>query len=603
MELPPLESYQIEAVEFILSNIGKNINTLCALDVGMGKTRVACEILSRLFYIKSKIRLQGYALVCCPTIGVIDSIWADTLTLYGLKIKILEGDELKIIKMEKSQRLTIAPFTVCLITYANIINGDNIDYLINYPPSIIIFDEFHTLTNSSLDKNKKYRNTILKLPTKFKIGLTATPFVNNDMEAVQAFGILNDIDLIKIFQLANNTDKELLVREVKYKKFLFYKENPYQLTQGSSELVISIPMGKEHFNQYLLIKNEMSSNKMSSLHQIGKLSVSPKLISKPLKLQLNQSIETGKIKALRVIISHLPTNDKIVICDNYRDTLKYIKMLDFIRPLKPVLYLGGAKSDNKKNIDLFNTKSDHKILLTTRQEGGEGLNLQVANHIVLMNCWYTVKDIIQIIGRIKRKGQTKPVYAYIFGYNIFDCLEHGKDFQSYILKEDEDIYRIVRIKKEIYKEWRMSVETKLPPMKAFFNYYSFENDFNLFLDQIAFKEQPKITNNKFNNSITYKSQKYFHEEDEEDEEEEEEINLETYSNSLLLQYDNYKKKDDDKTQNINGKKRITAKLKKHSDSPILSHDNDEEEEQPYLTPKTAPQTASQSDKPQDAQEG
>jgi len=560
-DLPPLEPYQREAINFILShfNISKdeNINTLCALDVGMGKTRVACEILARLFNINAGISVQGYALVCCPTIGIMESIWADTLDAYGLKKIILEGEELKIIKMERKKIFTIPPLTICLITYANLINGDNINYFINNPPNILIFDEYHTLTNNSLNMNKKCRDTVLKLPIRLRIGLTATPFVNNEMEAVPAFGILNNKDLIEKFRLANNNERKSLVQEVKNKNFLFYREN--LLNYISSEWVISIPIGKELYSQYLLVKKVIGNNKLLSQHQINKLSVSPLLVDKKTGIRLNQSIETGKIKALRAIILRLPENDKIVICDNHKETLNFIKTLEFIRPLRPVLYLGGKKSANKKNIDSFNNNPNYRILLTTRQAGGEGLNLQVANHIVLINCWYTVKDIIQIIGRIKRKGQKKPVYAYIFGYNLFDCLEHGKELKSYILQEDEAIYRMIKKKKEIYSEWGMSVETKLPPLQSFFNYDSFEKEFNEFLDKTMYKEMPTITYNNLNRGITYKSEKYY--DDEEDEEDEEGRYEESYLDELTSQYEEHKKCNNIQNQNIR-KKIIVTKRKR-----------------------------------------
>ena len=90
-DIPPLEIYQQEAIDFIYANWNKKTNTLCALDVGMGKTRVACEILSQLFNPRAEKRLQSYALVCCPSMGLIETIWADILKAFGIKMMILEG--------------------------------------------------------------------------------------------------------------------------------------------------------------------------------------------------------------------------------------------------------------------------------------------------------------------------------------------------------------------------------------------------------------------------------------------------------------------------------------------------------------------------------
>jgi superfamily II DNA or RNA helicase len=374
-----------------------------------------------------------------------------------------------------------------------------------FTSNIIIYDEYHTLTNNASKKDQKYREAIMKLPCGLKIGLTATPFVNNEMEAVLAFGLLNNIDLIEKFHLADLANRKLMVQKVKETQFLFYRMNPYNLPLVS-EWLISIPMGKEHYDQYLSVKKEYGSENMASRHRVGKLSVSSALVdNKKNKLNLNLKIETGKIKALRGIISHLPDGDKIVICDNYKETLEYIMQLDFMEPLNPLLFVGGSSpSSNKDNSVSFINKPECRALLTTRQKGGEGVNLQAANHIVLINFWYTVKEVVQIIGRIKRKGQRKPVYAYILGYNLLDCLESGMASESYILKEDEDFYRIIRKKMEIYEEWGMSVKTKMPPLQEFFNFSSFENDFSNFLEQIlgknplikGFNERNEVVDNQ-----------------------------------------------------------------------------------------------------------
>jgi superfamily II DNA or RNA helicase len=166
--------------------------------------------------------------------------------------------------------------------------------------------------------------------------------------------------------------------------------------------------------------------------------------------------------------------------------------LDFMKALKPLLYVGGSKRNNEKNLDSFNNKPEYRALLTTRQEGGEGVNLQAANHLILLNCWYTVKDIIQILGRVKRKGQKKPVYTYILGYNLFDCIEPKSGKSLYILEEEEELYKKIREKAEMCEEWGIKVETKLPPAKVFFNFNTFEDEFSAFLDNHIIKEQLKI---------------------------------------------------------------------------------------------------------------
>jgi superfamily II DNA or RNA helicase len=492
-DLPPLESYQTKAIDFILSNWNTGINSLCALDVGMGKTRIACEIISRLFDVKAKIRLSGYVLICCSTSGVRDTIWADTLSDYNIRIITCESEQFRRKKIESKQKLSIPPMTACLITYANLYKEGNIEYFINTPPNLIVFDEYHTLTNNFSKKNQSYRNSVLKLPCRLRLGLTATPFINDEMESIIAYGILNERELVEKFYDSEKEEKEEIQEYVKEKKqsFLFYESNQNYLIQ-SKEYIVSIPMSKELHAQYLSVTEETRPWHMKNQHAVGKLTISPTLLAKDLLSGANSKTATGKVIALKSIINHLPKGDKIVIFDTYRDTLNHIKKLDFIRPLKPLFYVGGQKTKNKSIFERFNNDSEYRCLLTTRQEGGEGLNLQNANHLVMMNCWYTAKEIIQIFGRIKRKGQMKPVYAYLFGYNLYDCIGPGRPGIEYFLKEDFDFYTAIWRKTEMCEEWGLEIKNKLPSPMPFYNSLTFESDFNDFLNQVIITPQPMI---------------------------------------------------------------------------------------------------------------
>jgi superfamily II DNA or RNA helicase len=488
-KLLPLTQEQHEAIDFIYSNWKQGINSLCALDIGMGKTRIACEIIALFFDSNKKINLKGYVLVFCSTSGVRDSIWRDTLKAYNIKTIILSGEQFARIKIEKSKKLATAPRTVYLITYANILKKDNIEYLRNTPPNFIVFDEFHSITNNARKRDHEYRTKIMELPYRLRLALTATPFVNEEMESVISYGILNNVEIVRKFIAAAKDERELLIQRVRKIPFFFVKNNVYNLTPVS-EWFISIPMSVVLYQDYKKICEEYKDNGMSRQHQVGKMTVSSSLCDKAIKNKMMANVEAGKIEALKAIISNLPDDNKIIIFDNYKDTLKYIQRQQFIRHLKPVLYLGGSETDRKKSISEF-TKDDCRALLTTRQEGGEGMNFQIANHVVLLNCWYTVKDVIQMIGRVKRKGQTKPVYAYILGYNLANCI-NSKNTLDFFLPEDLNFYKAIQRKIEMCEKWGIEVKAKLPRLKAFFDASSFELEFTVFLKDILSHEWQKF---------------------------------------------------------------------------------------------------------------
>ncbi|KAF2172024.1 hypothetical protein M409DRAFT_34507, partial [Zasmidium cellare ATCC 36951] len=52
------------------------------------------------------------------------------------------------------------------------------------------------------------------------------------------------------------------------------------------------------------------------------------------------------------------------------------------------------------------------VLLCTRGTGGQGLNMQMANHVVLCSPWWKEAWVAQAIARAHRFGQTKVVRVY-----------------------------------------------------------------------------------------------------------------------------------------------------------------------------------------------
>jgi len=62
----------------------------------------------------------------------------------------------------------------------------------------------------------------------------------------------------------------------------------------------------------------------------------------------------------------------------------------------------------------FQTDPTLKVLLISLKAGGEGLNLQAADHIFLMDPWWNPASELQAIQRAHRIGQTRPVRAVRF---------------------------------------------------------------------------------------------------------------------------------------------------------------------------------------------
>ena len=77
---------------------------------------------------------------------------------------------------------------------------------------------------------------------------------------------------------------------------------------------------------------------------------------------------------------------------------------------------GSLTIQQRNNIITDFTVNDEgtKVLLISTKAGGEGLNLQRANHVFVMDPWWNPAVEFQAIQRAHRIGQTRPVIAKRF---------------------------------------------------------------------------------------------------------------------------------------------------------------------------------------------
>ena len=62
----------------------------------------------------------------------------------------------------------------------------------------------------------------------------------------------------------------------------------------------------------------------------------------------------------------------------------------------------------------FKESAEVDVILLSLRAGGEGLNLQCASHVLLLDPWWNPAVELQAIQRAHRIGQTRAVQAYRF---------------------------------------------------------------------------------------------------------------------------------------------------------------------------------------------
>lgn len=150
-----------------------------------------------------------------------------------------------------------------------------------------------------------------------------------------------------------------------------------------------------------LTKGVMAKNKFMDLIDVDKFESSSKI--------------EALLKEIKRIEEDNPDHKVLVFS-------QFIRMLDLIEfRLKQeyvacVKLTGSLTIQQRNNIITDFTLNDEgtKVLLISTKAGGEGLNLQRANHVFVMDPWWNPAVEFQAIQRAHRIGQTRPVTAKRF---------------------------------------------------------------------------------------------------------------------------------------------------------------------------------------------
>jgi len=146
--------------------------------------------------------------------------------------------------------------------------------------------------------------------------------------------------------------------------------------------------------------------------------------------------KSGKFKFIHDICLGVPTSSKIVIMAEHKKTLSWIhRMLLLTAGLSEdqVVYIDGDVELSKRNkiVESFASNSRIKILLITTGVGGYGLNLDVADYLILVDVGYLPDRDMQAFSRLHRKGQKKTPY-------IFRLMSEGTT-DSYVMSRKQDV--------------------------------------------------------------------------------------------------------------------------------------------------------------------
>lgn len=138
--------------------------------------------------------------------------------------------------------------------------------------------------------------------------------------------------------------------------------------------------------------------------------------------KLRHATGVAKAKAVAAFVRMIvETGEKVLLTGWHRDV--YDIWLKELRDLQPVLCTGTESPAQKaKSINEFTSRAQCKVFICSNRSGAgiDGLQ-QVCSNIVIGELDWSPHVMDQLIGRLDREGQTKPVNAY------FPIIEDGSD--------------------------------------------------------------------------------------------------------------------------------------------------------------------------------
>jgi superfamily II DNA or RNA helicase len=477
----PIELYasQEDAIDKILKLFNKNINPICALPVGEGKTAITCVI------IKHMLSTGNNRIILLVKAANLIDPWKIELDKFDIKYDMVYGKERR--NMVFSSKYVLRKNAI-LLTSIKTATKD-IRYILEIGQfDLLIIDEIHTIINP-----KRYTQAsinLAKIDSKRKLFLTATPIQNyqNDLGLINI--LLNKQKSFVSTQRANFEERSEILEQAyndAVENNVIIQMNKKTENQSAifiepsiikSMILLSVPIYEE-MEKYI---NENENYFFPSKNKDGKYSQKlEQFLSHPKSIFKNNTkaenyINCGKVTAIKAILSRISSNEKVIIFSRYKDVLfQYSKELRDIG-YNTVIFTGEDRYREK--IEHFKNDDTINILLTTIFKSAEGINLHEANHVIILEFWWNPQKIFQAIGRIDRRIQKKDIFVYLLCYN-----------------KDNDIYKyekyiFEKMQKKINEAQKViKLQPELPEIKVFNNELTFEDGLNFFLDDFKYSKK------------------------------------------------------------------------------------------------------------------
>ena len=457
------DKIQKEAVSHIKDSFKNKVNPICALYMGLGKTRVTCKIIRDIM-----LETDGYRILIVLKTSNYKDPWIDdlletecisqvefkrkrvTITEYE-KCIYMQGKDRKRnyntnseVYILPSKHIYIAPYDTLRID----IEANHYDLSVCF--DLIVFDELQLIINTN--KGTKNLSAISKLKANKKLALSGTPIQNTLLEIGLMYLFLNDEQNLRYYLSLSHKIREIENGENEGEQEEINDTEEKENRQDSIENI-----NKEKTNLLLIgidncikknaihIQNVEKSNFIKTAFILS-LPIDPKhyelahtfypgkfwryfqkrimYLSSPSSVYLyNYKNEIQpyctKEKAVEIILKRMGSGEKAIIFSRFKDVLYSYDSICKKLKLPNIILTGKDKGKSQdESLHLFKTSDTIRVLLTTLQKSSEGFNFNYANHIIILEFWWNPQKIMQAMSRIDRLTQeNNNIYIYLLGYN------------------------------------------------------------------------------------------------------------------------------------------------------------------------------------------
>ena len=436
--------HQIEAFNYGL----KRHQLLLCDEQGLGKTKESIDIT-----VNKKAELNKVLVVC--GVNSVRFNWAQEISIHSNEKSIILGNENDVLAdLEKwlNDDIYFGIINIEKLRKTEIISKIS-EYIKSQKIGGVIVDEVHKIKNPKTQQGKAVANNLRD--AKFKIGLTGTPITNNPLDL---WNILNWLGATRDNYFAFR-NKYVILGGWEGKQVMGFK-NLNNLNADLQQImlrrtkndVIDLPP-KIYKNEYIELsaqeKKEYKEQKNHISMIITKIEdengdIKEKEVPNILGLLIRlreatsgvKSSVKSKIERLVELYTeeYLPLKRKIIVFTNFTETVKDV--VDSLAEYNPLFVTGNVPlEERQQKVNLFQSSSEHNIIVGTIGAMGTGLTLNKASAVIFIDKSYSYADNLQAEDRAHRIGT-----------------EHSVNVISLIAKNtiDENIESILANKKEYF---------------------------------------------------------------------------------------------------------------------------------------------------------